>query len=175
MKGVWRYNSNGQPTRQTWRPRNFLKRSDIKWWTSTAQERVKRRFPNHLLSLWAQWNPSLRSEQCVIQPRLYTDQVTHPNSTGKQKVGMGCHCKSSNDWKICKVPCLRFGSVFINELHPVPFTKMASMDRWQERSHHRKRCTEKLEWILWKASSWNCRHVQKVFVVRRDKNWTFLV
>ena len=30
--------------------------------------------------------------------------------------------------------CLRWGSVFINQQYPVPFSKLASMDRWKEKS-----------------------------------------
>ena len=38
--------------------------------------------------------------------------------------------------------CPRWESVFINQQYPVPFTKLASMDSWQERS------IEKVIWSL---------------------------
>ena len=79
---------------------------------------------------------SYHTDSTQIRSPIQTQQ------TGKQETGSGCHCKSTSEFeRSARLFVWDWGgSVLINQQHPIPFTKLSSMDRWQERNHYWKKC-----------------------------------
>ena len=169
MERVLRWNSLGQPTMQTWRPRSFPKSQ-----TESGGEALFRKgleedlkiilYPFEYGEILHQEveDTSQNPDSTQIRSLIQTQQLDN------QETGSGCHWKSNND-----------------------FEKSARLDVWDGVSIHQSTISHslrkaglhgqvarkkaflnktQLKACVKFSAGWYCRHVEKHFVVRRDKN-----